>query len=169
MRLAFLTPFWGLFPISSQNTLQECRHIVTSFSIPREEWRTGQFQIMDLASPVLLDRLQHSGTLSHAIPNHHILSRSHYERYEHSPYVNYFTYADFCLLEEKMGDVVWSYLGDETQRWLLRLPNIFLYTDSIKMYLDQETHKKTCWITPSQEMGNPDYIMIKIEETMPLL
>ena len=108
--------------------------------------------------PKLLEEEQNH--LTNVFPRFHPFSMFHYQRYSTSPYASKMSYPQFCLLEEKMSDIVFAYLGDQKRQWCIFLSPEFLYSDSIKSYGSTETLQKTLWITPSIEIGNPDVVVV---------
>jgi hypothetical protein len=108
--------------------------------------------------PKLLEEEQNH--LTNVFPRFHPFSMFHYQRYSTSPYASKMSYPQFCLLEEKMSDIVFAYLGDQKRQWCIFLSPEFLYSDSIKSYGSTEVLKKTLWITPSIEIGNPDVVVL---------
>jgi len=103
---------------------------------------------------------EEENNLINVFPRFHPLSMFHYQRYSTSPYASKISYPQFCLLEEKMSDIVFAYLGDQKRQWRIFLNPEFLYSDSIKSYGSTEALRKTLWITPSIEIGNPDVIVL---------
>ena len=162
MKITFLSPFWGFFHIPRHHTLSDCTHLVLPSSVPSQELESSRFQMIDLYSPSLFQQFKRTEKV---IPKHHIYSYIHYQRYEQSSFPRYMSYAEYCLLEEKIGNIAWSYLGDVSpdHHWLLRVDPFFLHGESIKSFLNQDIVERTCWVTPSIEIGDPDYVVTKIE------
>jgi hypothetical protein len=163
VKICFFLPFWGLFHVPSHHTLADCRHAVISSSLPLSEFSFSISTLVDLSSPDLMSRLDRP---RNGMPLYHPLARSHYQRFETSQFSQHFSYADFCLFEEALADIVWSYLHDTTRdhSYILRVNPFFLYGDSIKSYMDETTLQHSCWITPTYDMGG-DYVVTKIQET----
>jgi hypothetical protein len=103
------------------------------------------------------------------IPRFHQLSAYHYKRYQESAYREYFSYSQFCVLEEHVADIVFLYLNDTRNRWLVLLDPAFLYSDSVRSYGTTEAVKKTVWVSPSAAVGDPDFILWKPPSDRPPL
>jgi len=99
--------------------------------------------------------------ISRPIPTFHLFSKYHYQRYITSPFVSRMSYAEYCLWEEKVADVVFSYLGDQRRHWTITIPAFFLFNDAIKSYGTREMIQNTLWITPSVEIGSPDLLLLE--------
>ena len=99
------------------------------------------------------------------IPRFHRLTPYHYQRFSESVLRDRLSYSKFCVLEEKMADIVFSYLGDTKHHWIIFLDPTFLYLDSIKSYGTSQEIQRTLWVTPSVEVGNPDVVVLEeVEE-----
>jgi hypothetical protein len=95
------------------------------------------------------------------IPMFHGLTPYHYKRFSESLLRDRLSYRKFCVLEEKMADIVFSYLGDTKHHWIIYMDPMFLYLDSIKSYGTTQEIKRTLWVTPSVEIGNPDAVVLE--------
>jgi len=95
------------------------------------------------------------------IPRFHRLTPYHYQRFSESVLRDRLSYSKFCVLEEKMADIVFSYLGDTKHHWIIFLDPTFLYLDSIKSYGTFQEILRTLWVTPSVEVGNPDVVVLE--------
>jgi len=95
------------------------------------------------------------------IPRFHQLSAHHYKRYQESAYREYFSYNQFCVLEERVADIVFLYLNDSRHRWIVLLDPTFLYSDSVKSYGNTGAVQSTMWVSPSASIGDPDFILWK--------
>jgi hypothetical protein len=118
--------------------------------------------VLTMTTTVSLTTLleEEENNLTNVFPRFHPFSMFHYQRYSTSPYASKISYPQFCLLEEKMSDIVFAYLGDQKRQWRIFLNPEFLYSDSIKSYGSTEALRKTLWITPSIEIGNPDVVVV---------
>ena len=103
------------------------------------------------------------------IPRYHALSAHHYQRYQESAYREHFSYSQFCVLEERIADIVFLYLNDSRNRWLVLLDPAFLYSDSVKSYGNTGAVRSTAWISPSASIGDPDFILWKPPSDRPPL
>jgi hypothetical protein len=95
------------------------------------------------------------------VPRFHRLTPYHYQRFSESVLRDRLSYSKFCVLEEKMADIVFSYLGDTKHHWIIFLDPTFLYLDSIKSYGTSQEIQRTLWVTPSVEVGNPDVVVLE--------
>uniref|UniRef100_A0A6C0CZN7 Uncharacterized protein n=1 Tax=viral metagenome TaxID=1070528 RepID=A0A6C0CZN7_9ZZZZ len=110
----------------------------------------------DIYLPKLMETLD---PISRPIPTYHIFSKYHFQRFQSSPFSSKMSYANYCLWEEKVADIVFSYLGDLHHQWIIQLPAFFLYHDAIKSYGERDVVQHTLWITPSVDIGSPDMVL----------
>jgi len=102
--------------------------------------------------PRLLESLKTQPLIS-PIPRFHAYSYYHYSRYQSSGLSQSLSYAQYCLLEEKMASIVFAYLGDTRHHWKLMMNPFFLYQDGLKSYGRSSELAHTLWLTPSVDMG----------------
>lgn len=95
------------------------------------------------------------------IPMFHGLTPYHYKRFSESLLRDRLSYRKFCVLEEKMAGIVFSYLGDTKHHWIIYMDPMFLYLDSIKSYGTTQEIQRTLWVTPSVEIGSPDAVVLE--------
>jgi hypothetical protein len=111
----------------------------------------------DIFLPQLMETLN---PISRPIPTYHLFSKYHFQRFQLSPFASKMSYAKYCLWEEKVADIVFSYLGDLHHHWTIQLPAFFLYHDAIKSYGERDVVQHTLWITPSVDIGSPDMLIV---------
>jgi hypothetical protein len=122
----------------------------TQYNSHKTEYYISLPRLMETINPI-----------SRPIPTFHIFSKFHYQRYVTSPFVSRMSYAEYCLWEEKVADIVFSYLGDQRRHWTITIPAFFLFNDAIKSYGTREVIQTTLWITPSVEIGSPDLLLLE--------
>jgi hypothetical protein len=96
-----------------------------------------------------------------AIPAFHPLSLYHFSRYENSALSSVMSYPVYCLLEEKMANIVYSYLNDVRNHWMIMMDPFFIHRDGFRSYGLQGENNNAMWITPSVELDG-DQIMVDI-------
>ena len=116
---------------------------------PNTEYHISLPRLMETINPI-----------SRPIPTFHLFSKFHFQRYSSSPFASQMSYADYCLWEEKVADIVFSYLGDQHRHWIIQLPAFFLYNDAIKSYGTRDVVQHTLWITPSVDIGSPNLLLL---------
>jgi len=127
-----------------------------SFSFEEKDFQKN-IENDDIYLPRLMETLD---PISRPIPTYHIFSKYHFQRFQSSPFSSKMSYANYCLWEEKVADIVFSYLGDLHQHWTIQLPAFFLYHDAIKSYGERDVVQNTLWITPSVDIGSPNMLII---------
>ena len=120
-----------------------------SHKSPNTEYHISLPRLMETINPI-----------SRPIPTFHLFSKFHFQRYASSPFASQMSYADYCLWEEKVADIVFSYLGDQRRHWIIQLPAFFLYNDAIKSYGTRDVVQHTLWITPSVDIGSPNLLLL---------
>lgn len=96
-----------------------------------------------------------------AIPAFHPFSLYHFSRYENSALSSVMSYPIYCLLEEKMANIVYSYLNDECNHWMIMMDPFFMHRDGFRSYGLHGENNNAVWITPSVELDG-DQIMVDI-------
>jgi len=128
--------------------------VTFSFDIPQKE-----DQVIYL--PSLLERSPLP--LTNKVP----FSFFHFLRFQGSPLSDKMTYFQYCVWENQIAQILFSYLQDVRHHWTIQIPPFFLYQDGIQKYGTEESvHQNTKWITPSVQIGNPDEIVFLAEEVV---
>lgn len=82
-----------------------------------------------------------------SFPKFHLFSRSHYLQFSHSVYVSLMEYHDYCAMEDKLAHILFQYLGDEKNHWMIAINDPFLM-GSLRQYGGKESVVgKTTWVT----------------------
>lgn len=97
-------------------------------------------------------------------PSFHMFSRSHYLQFSHSVYASIMSYADFCAMEDKLAHIIFQYLEDNKNQWLICMEDPFL-VGSIREYgMKSSVIEKTLWITMKKTTYN-DMIVMDMDNT----
>jgi hypothetical protein len=116
----------------------------------------------DTSTHILLPRLIDDVLKENkAIPAFHPFSLYHFSRYENSPLSSVMSYPIYCLLEEKMANIVYSYLNDERNHWMIMMDPFFIHRDGFRSYGLRGENNNAVWITPSVELDG-DQIIVDI-------
>lgn len=79
--------------------------------------------------------------------SHLLFSRSHYLQFSRSVYASLMEYTDYCAMEDKLAHIVFQYLHDQKNHWIITMDDPFLM-GSLRQYGDKETVvEQTTWIT----------------------
>jgi len=128
-------------------------------SFPETNKASVDISLVDIARSILL---QQQTTRSLPIPRHHIFPPSHFRRYttDIMSMVYGMPYADYCLLEERLSQIISSYLLDQKRHFHILLPASYLSGDSIRSYMTREAVHNTLWIAPSADLS-PDIVLLQ--------
>jgi hypothetical protein len=101
-----------------------------------------------------------------AIPTFHKFSLHHFSLYENSKLSSVMSYPTYCLLEEKIAGIVFSYINDAHHRWMIMIDPFFMHRDGFRSYALQHEKNNAMWITPSVELEGDNIIVdVQPEDT----
>jgi len=166
MRLAWVSVISSIIT-SSCKTLPENRPVVTFDPYVCME-RTVTFS-MDVSS-----RKPPGGPFASTISIPDLLLSTHYASDHHQPHSLFHwkrfeesmasqggvDYDEFCAMEERMARILYSYTEDRIHPWCIIVPPEFLFSDSLRSYGTLEEIGRIVWVTPSKDVGVPDFIRV---------
>lgn len=164
MPLAYLAPLWCLLQTGIR-LYGGAPHVIYPTTAPIE-------LVQNLRPEMEVIRLRPDRFLTNrqkTIPAFHELTPFHYQRYLDSRYSSFFSYSDFCLLEEQMADLTTAYLHDDSRHWIVQIDPVFLGPDGVKSYLDSLTARQAVWFTPVYEPGISDFVVWRLPNETPLM
>ena len=101
-----------------------------------------------------------------AIPIFHKFSFHHFSRYENSKLSSVMGYPTYCLLEEKIADIVFSYINDAHHHWMIMIDPFFMHRDGFRSYALHDEKNNALWVTPSVDLDGDDIIVdVQPEDT----
>ena len=92
------------------------------------------YYVPDLYSNIL------SQNVDHVIPLHHVMTRFHYEYLYNSRFSDTFSYANYCLFEEKIASIMRAYLLDtrDTCTMFVFEDYNWLWSESVFSYFSEQ-------------------------------
>lgn len=148
---------------SSCKTLPENRPVVTFDPyVCMERTVTFSMDVSKNSGSPFAPRILIPDLLPAATPRHHRThSFFHWKRFDDSMASDGgIEYDDFCAMEERMAHILYSYTGDRVHPWCIIVPPEFLFSDSLRSYGTADEVGRIVWVTPSKDVGVPDFIRV---------
>ena len=98
------------------------------------------------------------------MPVYPIYPRSHYLQFYRSSFASLMDYTDFCSMEEKLSQIINSYLEDDKKHWLIFMDHPLLMQNIRAYGTKQAVCDRTTWVT-IQRTTYTDMVATDLEKT----